>query len=357
MAYTDLSDLTILGTGIMDWFRQFKTPQKTDYGLEFLTAATEEFLDIPNRERYPLPQGVRGRHFEDTINRNVMKDDNIPANKKRRKSYQRINAIRKNWEQGSRPYSIRSMDYLRDPANGIFQIDLLNPVSYDGTYLENDGIPFSHPFVPQLSYLVATRLVGGSFVNRNVHVGIVDQDQMDKLKRKLTGPITNGYTEFRPDLGNVLQIKGCYLHVFDMLGLVRGKTVDATPKNLGVGYLEEVIELMKLGNLDRHDHNHAQRIVTRFMEGLIDHKLVKGDSSTVVINPVGFRYRRTSEHFTQFLRNAFGAAFPDIPFSMPSPDTRSRQLYDGEWRNYYGTRIHISSRHRDDFYKQLRRLD
>ncbi|MBW2993332.1 hypothetical protein KY317_02040 [Candidatus Woesearchaeota archaeon] len=334
-----LSDEILPNTGIKEWVNDYGSEKRRDYGLEFLTEATHGDTQIPDTGKYLLPDSVAPVHIEDTIEEKVMQNPDIPGYKKKGIIAGRLHGIKKKWEKGSKPYSIIGLDVLRE-SNFPYNVDLLKPFSYDRSVSETDGILYSSKFVQALAYLSASVISGGCIDQQGTACIETPRNLgVEKLFEKLMGAAT-------PDKENQSSsfvLKRPYSRILQLTGLSRGRLVNARQNQLGLDYINTLNDWIEKVPFSAPDTEHAIQVLSRFVEGVIDHRATESNSGTVTIRLPRFSEEDTAEYFSDLFVRSFKKTFSGVEFNAAAK--KDVQEYGGEEKIYYHTLIFIPKKH------------
>ncbi|MCX5887783.1 MAG: hypothetical protein NT096_18075, partial [Proteobacteria bacterium] len=257
-------------------------------------ATTGEFAQIPHRDRYILSPNVLAT---------------ITSEKVR---MQRVCILKYGWEKGGRPYSIKALDQLREKPGTPYYINLLEPVSYDGTQIDCDGIPLSHPFLKSLAYLTSSIICGGSI---SIIGDAVIRDPKKEgivLRNKLAGCIIRS-SKAKKDF---YQLKRAYADLLVLTGIKRGSLVNGNVEDVMVPYISNLIQYVDDSVLSMQDKNHALEVISEFLKGVLDHKMsITKHGSRVVRLPM-FKKRDPAKKFTEVFKKAFDLIYPEVKHSL-----------------------------------------
>ncbi|MBI2669229.1 hypothetical protein HYX14_05285 [Candidatus Woesearchaeota archaeon] len=262
-----------------DWIRSFDG-QRQDYGLEYLSAVTHGLVHVPYEHKYQAP------------------DVDVPFLSKE---------LKEAWEQGQQPQSIRSLDQLRE--------DPLSP--YHMNLLRHQGLSDEDAAVPGLAYLAASIIAGGSIsVTGKAEITPSRKDIYDKL----------GSTVTKPQRSHCFVLRRPYMRVLELMGLSRGRLVHESYEALGLNFLERAVESADI------------KVVERFVEGILDHKLRINNHGTQEILLPRFTQERTAQQFLELFLAALRQGYPQAEYWS----RHSIEYYRG--RTYHGCRITIPKR-------------
>jgi len=324
---------------ILDWVSLYDTNQRGNYALEFLTAATEDTIDIPNAEQYQLPPDIKGKDLDETIEELVISGSKgLSDDETRERIRGRKKGIRKVWENGIRPWAIKTLDELRETENAEFRLDLLRPRLYDGTISEGNSISYAVDILPNLVYLFTSVLISGcSSDNKGNHKWVAQIWPSKRLpKIELERKIRGGYTEQGKGVG----LKKQYANLLQLLGMPQGKIVDLTYRQLGVRFIEDLAAWTEEGELSKEDNRHAMKCLYRFLEAFIDHRyavytLQAGrngkcyTSRCAQITMPMFRNKGTRDEFISLFTRIWGLINPDFDIN-PSFSEASNGAYQSK---------------------------
>jgi hypothetical protein len=314
MEQMNLSEIILPNINIEAWLRCYGTGKKADLGLEFMTAVKDGFLShVPGIERYALPDFVTPRDLEDTVRENMSKER--PDHPELERLIEaRVRRNKKNWKAGTRPDSLRGIDQLREHPESEFFVDLLRPVSYNGTEISVSGIPYSHPVVPALAYLTASIINGGCIFTKKTKGGgaIYPPDNRRKVHNKIKDCVTN-----KPEGENYehYYLKSAYARLLNLVGTAGGPLVNVDFEELGVCYIQRTMQYLEQG-LSGKDKEHALNIIKRFIEGVTDHKLEERSKNLFQIRTARFKKEETALKFGDFLKDALRLAYPDQDYRI-----------------------------------------
>ena len=120
-----------LPISLVDWINLYNLcGNRINFGLEFLSAATDGSIEIPNSELYQLPPDVKGRNLDETIEFAVFSSslgEDIDVVKNRMQH--RIARTKRLWRRGIKPWAIKAIDELREVENPDFSLDILKPIA------------------------------------------------------------------------------------------------------------------------------------------------------------------------------------------------------------------------------------
>ena len=312
--------ITLLG-----WIRLYDTNERHNYSLEFLAAATDGSVDIPDAHRYQVPRDVPRRSLDETLTRLV--------GKKRLKKSR--HGITRNWTLGKKPWAITTLDQLREVDNPFLELDLLNARLYNGKTVRRNAAPYAIDSLPGIIYLSASVLFSGNSragtfaknrKNERSDVLICPSKRLPRhrVEEKLKGAYTGCDRHVR--------LKAPYANLVTLLGKRAGALAEKRFNELGLSVIEKLVYWTEEGMLGRRDLQHAQDTLTRFAEALMDHRYGRYEKNewrnegAYVTLPV-FNYKRTSERLAALVMRVFAIVAPDVEFTVQSQPREGKYFH------------------------------
>lgn len=315
---------------LLTWIPLYDAVQRGNYALEFLTAATDGTIPIPNAEKYPLPEGIGGKNLDDTVVELVKSQfKDLDETKLKDIIRGRRNRMKKDWSNGVKPWAIKSLDVLRENHNSEYSLDLLKPGLYDGTKAKGGVVPYAISSLPGLVYLYASALISGWSKDTNPDSGgnlkaeVVINPNSRLTESRLMKKLEEVCTKDREVAGTAL--KQPYGNLLQLLGLPQGDIVELSYEHLGLNFIENLQAWTKEGRLKGTDLNHATKALSRYVEAFMDHRYGRyptRHSHSHMRHETGqiflphFRQKETRDKFAALFFDVWSTVNPGIHMSM-----------------------------------------
>jgi hypothetical protein len=307
----DLKEAVIPGleNALLDFISSYSNDgRRNDYGHEFLTEAANG-LDIPVLKGYTLPKFATASPLQKVVAKRV----------------------RSSWRKQKKPWSIKALDELREgePCD----VDLLGPKNYDGTMQTSERVTYSLASLPNLAYIYTSLLVGGSASVKitgghvvTLHVSdlleqICVKDRLKGLEKRI-GPAlckrTRNEEEISINKKGEINIRAPYSRLMLMMGLPTGMINGKQYDELGLNFLDNLLEWVENDRLGDTDRAHAVDTIKHVNDAFVEHRL-RLDFNTykrASLQIPTAKSKETAEGLNNFFSRVWRITNPDIPVNI-----------------------------------------
>ncbi len=315
----NLRSVIIPNTGIQNWIGTFGTEKLHDYGLEFLSAIREGKIKNPPNNLI-LPSSVLSSDLEDKVAELVnARHENLSEQEKRITARDMKKSVRKTWTNGGMPPSIKALLSLMEYPIRNFAADLLNPLSYDGTNSQADGIPLSLKNLGEIAYLTGSAIVAGDISNPHYHLAIFYPSHTD-ARQRVYERVGIFFSDMNPENRNFISFPTHFGRLLSILGMKPNKLRDAKFYELGVDYLSmlaKYLEKCDLRTMDRNDYEHAKSVLKGFVDSVLDHRArTSAKDKTPMIDLPAFTIEDTDFKFAALFDKSLRITYPTFDYGI-----------------------------------------